>query len=177
MDISGLGVYSGIPLGLDSSFSSSDYRGRRGKAGVSFDLSRSTDSTGLHVSDEDKRLIRELQLYVYLLPMNAPTKRRRASLPAEPSAIPTRSGPDGRRYAIGGEVRIDASPGNTPEESLEQGKKDQSRSLRAFRTFRSGAQRSRRRRTALKPRHAVSSGKTNARTEKAVPVWTALFRA
>lgn len=28
------------------------------------------------------------------------------------------SGPDGRRYAIGGEVSIDISPGSTPEETL-----------------------------------------------------------
>lgn len=28
------------------------------------------------------------------------------------------TGPDGRRYAVGGEVSIDASPGRTPEETL-----------------------------------------------------------
>ena len=61
MDISGLGTYSSIPLGLDFSFNGGDYRGRKGSAGISLDLGKSTDSTGLRLSDEDKRLIRELQ--------------------------------------------------------------------------------------------------------------------
>ena len=61
MDISGLGTYSSIPLGLDFSFNGCDYRGRKGSAGISLDLGKSTDSTGLRLSDEDKRLIRELQ--------------------------------------------------------------------------------------------------------------------
>lgn len=124
MDISGLGVYSGIPLGLDSSFSSSDYRGRRGKAGVSFDLSRSTDSTGLHVSDEDKRLIRELQKRDQEVRAHERAHKMAAGELARGSISYTyQIGPDGRRYAIGGEVRIDASPGNTPEESLERARK------------------------------------------------------
>ncbi len=124
MDISGLGVYSGIPLGLDSSFSSSDYRGRRGKAGVSFDLSRSTDSTGLHVSDEDKRLIRELQKRDQEVRAHERAHKTAAGELARGAISYTyQIGPDGRRYAIGGEVRIDASPGNTPEESLERARK------------------------------------------------------
>ena len=61
MDISGLGVYGSLPLGLDFSFRGGDYRERRGSTGISFDLNKSTDSTGLRLSDEDKRLVRELQ--------------------------------------------------------------------------------------------------------------------
>ena len=41
MDISGLGTYSSIPLGLDFSFNGGDYRGRKGSAGISLDLGNS----------------------------------------------------------------------------------------------------------------------------------------
>lgn len=121
MDISGLGTYSSIPLGLDFSFNGGDYRGRKGSAGISLDLGKSTDSTGLRLSDEDKRLIRELQKRDQEVRAHERAHKTAAGSLARGSATYTyQIGPDGRRYAIGGEVHIDVSPGSTPEESLEK---------------------------------------------------------
>lgn len=39
------------------------------------------------------------------------------------------TGPDGRRYAVGGEVGIDVSPGRTPEETLSRAEKIRSAAL------------------------------------------------
>ena len=124
MDISGLGTYSSIPLGLDFSFNGSDYRGRKGSAGISLDLGKSTDSTGLRLSDEDKRLIRELQKRDQEVRAHERAHKTAAGSLARGSATYTyQIGPDGRRYAIGGEVHIDVSPGSTPEESLEKARR------------------------------------------------------
>lgn len=124
MDISGLGTYSSIPLGLDFSFNGGDYRGRKGSAGISLDLGKSTDSTGLRLSDEDKRLIRELQKRDQEVRAHERAHKTAAGSLARGSATYTyQIGPDGRRYAIGGEVHIDVSPGNTPEESLEKARR------------------------------------------------------
>ena len=124
MDISGLGTYSSIPLGLDFSFNGGDYRGRKGSAGISLDLGKSTDSTGLRLSDEDKRLIRELQKRDQEVRAHERAHKTAAGSLARGSATYTyRIGPDGRRYAIGGEVHIDVSPGSTPEESLEKARR------------------------------------------------------
>lgn len=124
MDISGLGTYSSIPLGLDFSFNGGDYRGRKGSAGISLDLGKSTDSTGLRLSDEDKRLIRELQKRDQEVRAHERAHKTAAGSLARGSATYTyQIGPDGRRYAIGGEVHIDVSPGSTPEESLEKARR------------------------------------------------------
>lgn len=124
MDISGLGTYSSIPLGLDFSFNGGDYRGRKGAAGISLDLGKSTDSTGLRLSDEDKRLIRELQKRDQEVRAHERAHKTAAGSLARGSATYTyQIGPDGRRYAIGGEVHIDVSPGSTPEESLEKARR------------------------------------------------------
>ena len=124
MDITGLGVYGSLPLGLDFSFRGGDYRGRKNAAGVSFDLNKSTDSTGLHVSDEDKRLIRELQKRDQEVRAHEQAHKLAASDLVKGAATYTyQIGPDGKRYAIGGEIHIDTSPGNTPEESLEKARK------------------------------------------------------
>ena len=124
MDISGLGTYSSIPLGLDFSFNGGDYRGRKGSAGISLDLGKSTDSTGLRLSDEDKRLIRELQKRDQEVRAHERSHKTAAGSLARGSATYTyQIGPDGRRYAIGGEVHIDVSPGSTPEESLEKARR------------------------------------------------------
>ena len=124
MDISGLGTYSSIPLGLDFSFNGGDYRGRKGSAGISLDLGKSTDSTGLRLSNEDKRLIRELQKRDQEVRAHERAHKTAAGSLARGSATYTyQIGPDGRRYAIGGEVHIDVSPGSTPEESLEKARR------------------------------------------------------
>ena len=124
MDISGLGTYSSIPLGLDFSFNGGDYRGRKGSAGISLDLGKSTDSTGLRLSDEDKRLIRELQKRDQEVRAHERAHKTAAGSLARGSATYTyQIGPDGRRYAIGGEVHIDVSHGSTPEESLEKARR------------------------------------------------------
>ena len=124
MDISGLGTYSSIPLGLDFSFNGGDYRGRKGSAGISLDLGKSTDSTGLRLSDEDKRLIRELQKRDQEVRAHERAHKTAAGSLARGSATYTyQIGPDGRRYAIGGEVHIDVSPGSTPEERLEKARR------------------------------------------------------
>lgn len=39
------------------------------------------------------------------------------------------TGPDGKQYAVGGEVRIDVSPGNTPEETLSKARTIQAAAL------------------------------------------------
>lgn len=39
------------------------------------------------------------------------------------------TGPDGRRYAVAGEVQIDTSPGSTPEESLDKASRIQAAAL------------------------------------------------
>ena len=121
MDISGLGTDSSNPLGVDFSFNGGDCHGRKGSAGISLDLGKSTDSTGLRLSDEDKRLIRELPKRDQEVRAHERAHKTAAGSLARGSATYTfQSGPDGRRYAIGGEVHIDVSPGRTPEESLEK---------------------------------------------------------
>lgn len=124
MDISGIGTYSGISLGLDSSFNGSDYRRKKGSAGVSFDLDKSTDATGLHLSEEDKRLIRELEKRDQEVRAHESAHKAAAGGLAKGAATYTyQIGPDGRRYAVGGEVHIDTSPGKTPQETLEKARK------------------------------------------------------
>ena len=103
MDISGLGTYSSIPLGLDFSFNGGDYRGRKGSAGIS---------------------LRELQKRDQEVRAHERAHKTAAGSLARGSATYTyQIGPDGRRYAIGGEVHIDVSPGSTPEESLEKARR------------------------------------------------------
>lgn len=124
MDISGLGVYGSLPLGLDFSFRGGDYRERKGSTGISFDLNKSTDSTGLRLSDEDKRLVRELQKRDQEVRAHERAHKTAAGGLARGAATYTyQIGPDGKRYAIGGEVHIDTSPGSTPEESLEKARR------------------------------------------------------
>lgn len=124
MDISGLGVYGSLPLGLDFSFRGGDYRERKGSTGISFELNKSTDSTGLRLSDEDKRLVRELQKRDQEVRAHERAHKTAAGGLARGAATYTyQIGPDGKRYAIGGEVHIDTSPGSTPEESLEKARR------------------------------------------------------
>ncbi|MDX9700476.1 MAG: putative metalloprotease CJM1_0395 family protein [Rhodocyclaceae bacterium] len=42
------------------------------------------------------------------------------SLVTQGASFSYETGPDGKRYAVGGEVRIDTSPGKTPEETLDK---------------------------------------------------------
>ena len=97
---------------------------RKKRVCISLDLGKSTDSTGLRLSDEDKRLIRELQKRDQEVRAHERAHKTAAGSLARGSATYTyQIGPDGRRYAIGGEVHIDVSPGSTPEESLEKARR------------------------------------------------------
>jgi hypothetical protein len=77
------------------------------------------DGSSMELSAEERELVRELSM------RDQQVRAHEMAHVATGSGIVTSgasyqyaSGPDGKRYAIGGEVSIDTSPGKTPEETL-----------------------------------------------------------
>ena len=52
-----------------------------------------------------------------------------AGLATSGATYSMQTGPDGKQYAVGGEVQIDVSPGNTPEETLSKARTIQAAAL------------------------------------------------
>lgn len=52
-----------------------------------------------------------------------------AGLAASGASYSYQQGPDGKRYAVGGEVSIDTSPGNTPQQTISRARQIQAAAL------------------------------------------------
>jgi len=71
------------------------------------------------LTDEQKKQVKELQARDREVRTHeAAHKAAAAGLRATGPNYTYQSGPDGKRYAVGGEVNIDTSPGSTPEETV-----------------------------------------------------------
>jgi len=124
--ISGIsGSFAGMGLSLDVSTGDQRRGGfPRGVSAVRNQTDKDTDATGLRLTDAEERQVRELK---------ARDREVRAHEQAHIAAsqglarggpvYSYQQGPDGRMYAIGGEVKLDTSKESDPAANLEKARK------------------------------------------------------
>ena len=106
------GVVGGKPLSGEAlqTLQGTEQAGTVGKSGES--------ETEGELTDEEKEVVEKLKARDQEV---RPPEAAHAAAGGQYAGAPTFSyqqGPDGKRYAIGGEVSIDTSPGSTPEETI-----------------------------------------------------------
>ena len=106
------GVVGGKPLSGEAlqTLQGTEQAGTVGKSGES--------ETEGELTDEEKEVVEKLKSRDQEV---RPHEAAHAAAGGQYAGAPTFSyqqGPDGKRYAIGGEVSIDTSPGSTPEETI-----------------------------------------------------------
>lgn len=124
--ISPINAMNGISFGNLANTAGSDgkqHKGSSGQRGVSSGQfpDRDTDATGLRLSEEEKKVIQELQQRDLQVRNHEQAHQAvGGNLAGSPSYETTR-GPDNRHYATNGEVNIDMSPvhGN-PDATVEK---------------------------------------------------------
>ena len=88
-----------------------------GRAATGEAASGASSATGL--SESDLRLVSELKARDRVVRAHEMAHMAAgAGLVTRGASFSYQTGPDGQRYAVGGEVSIDTSPGRTPEETL-----------------------------------------------------------
>lgn len=93
--------------------------GAQGQADARSTLGRATAVKEQPLSDEALAVLRELKAIDAAVRLHEQAHLAIAGELAQGGASFTfKTGPDGRQYAVGGEVQIDSSPGRTPEETL-----------------------------------------------------------
>jgi len=107
-------------VGASPAFSYSPMSARPANAGRGAEgaaASGAGSATGL--SESDLRLVSELKARDRVVRTHEMAHMAAgAGLVTRGASYTYQSGPDGQRYAVGGEVGIDTSPGRTPEETL-----------------------------------------------------------
>ena len=102
------------PVGASAAFAYASASAPRSEAASS---AAATGRTGL--SQDDLRVIGELQTRDRAVHAHETAHMAAgAGLVTRSASYTYQTGPDGQRYAVGGEVGIDVSPGRTPQESL-----------------------------------------------------------
>ncbi len=116
----------GVGLDVYAAFSGGE-RGTRNSSRVSGAESRkNTDATGLELTPEKQEQIRKLQQRDQEVRAHEQAHINAAGGEASAPTYEFEVGPDGRQYAVGGEVQVKMSSGNTPEETIENARRVQS---------------------------------------------------
>ena len=118
--LSGIGSYAGIGFNLDA-WDSGEHRQRREPSAVASSrrAASDTDATGLSLSPEKKEAVRRLEQRDREVRAHEQAHQAAAGgLALGGASFSLRAGPDGRMYAVGGEVQIDTSEESTPDATI-----------------------------------------------------------
>ena len=87
------------------------------------DTQSETSVTGQELTKEEKQVVEEMKARDAEVRAHEQAHVAAAGGLAGSPTYEYQNGPDGKRYAVGGHVHIDTSPGNTPEETLMKAEK------------------------------------------------------
>ena len=88
-----------------------------------------TSTNGKELTEEEKQVVQEMKTRDAEVRAHEQAHVAASGGLAGAPSYEYQSGPDGKRYAVGGHVHIDTSPGNTPEETVMKAEKIRSAAL------------------------------------------------